>query len=1005
MRWRERLCSAVLLSGAWLCAAPGALAPAAEPIDFDKQIAPIFASRCLDCHNGSEPKGKLNLASAAAFTAGGENGPAVVAGKPDESYLWERIEAGEMPPKKPLPENERALIKAWIAAGAHWGTDPIDAYRFTTAVRAGADWWSLQPLVRPQPPAAVDPASVSNPIDAFLQAKLVEKKLGLSPAADRRTLIRRLYFDLIGLPPTPEEVRQFAADESADAYKNLVQKLLASPHYGERWARHWLDVAHFGESDGFEYDRMRPSAWRYRDWVINSLNQDLPYDEFARQQIAGDVLEPRDAAGLIATGFLVAGPYDNLTPASEVMSQIMRQDELEDVVGIVGQTFLGLTVHCARCHDHKFDPIRQRDYYRLAAALAGVRRGERDIPPPPLPAELANRLAALKKQIAEIEDPSRRQIIAERETAAKSRPAPPTPLASWDFSADLRDQKGQLHGAAQGQARIGGDGLFLNGEPNYVSTLPLEKDLTEKTLEAWVQLANLEQRGGAAISVQTLNGDRFDAIVFGEQEPGKWMAGSDGFGRTRSFEGPAEAEAREKIVHFAIVYSADGKITGYRNGVPYGNAYQSKGLATFKRREAQVVFGLRHSPVGGGKHLTGLISRAKLYDRALAPDEVAASAGVLSRFVRPEELLAKLAPDARQRLQTLQREREELDVQSTRLQTGKTFAITPKQPDATHLLVRGSPVQLGEKLAPGGLPIASGRGPAASGDFGLEADSPEGLRRIRLAEWVTRGENPLFARAMVNRVWQYHFGRGLVDTPNDLGFSGGEPPHRELLDWLAAEFIEKRWSLKELHRVIVLSAAYQQSSATRPDGLSRDADNRLLWRYSPHRLDAETLRDAILSVAGQLNPAVGGPSFQDFRPYFHKGSQFYEPQDPVGAEFNRRSVYRMWARGGKNPLLDTFDCPDPSTTAPKRGSTTTPLQALSLMNNSFLLRMAEHFAQRVEKEAGPERGRQLDLAFQLAIGRAAQPAELEASRELAAKHGLVPLCRVLLNSNGFLYVH
>ena len=468
---------------------------AAEP-DFDRTVAPILASRCLDCHNSSaEKKGGLDLSQAKTAEAGGDSGKVLVAGKLNESLLWERIDKGEMPPKKGLPENEREAIKAWIAAGAKWGTSPIDPYRYSTAARAGYDWWSLQTLVRPEIPRVEfqDADWKRHPIDAFVLAKLQGRGLTPSPKADRRTLIRRLYFDLIGLPPSPEEVEAFAKDESPDAYSQLVQKLLDSPHYGERWARHWLDVAHFGESDGFEYDRMRPNAWRYRDWVIEALNRDLPYDEFARLQIAGDVLRPDDPAAVTATGFLVGGAHDSLLPKGDVMQKIMRQDELEDIVAIVGQTFLGVTVNCARCHDHKFDPIKQTDYYRLASALAGVRRGERSLPPQGMPAELLKRRGELQKQLTAIEEPVRAKILAEREAAAKKKPAPPSPYARWEFDGDLKDSAGMLHGEAIDGARLDKGELLLDGKKNCVATASLTKEIEEKTLEAWVRLANLEQ--------------------------------------------------------------------------------------------------------------------------------------------------------------------------------------------------------------------------------------------------------------------------------------------------------------------------------------------------------------------------------------------------------------------------------------------------------------------------------------------------------------------------------
>jgi hypothetical protein len=965
----------------------------AEPPDFDRAVAPLLATRCLDCHSGTDAKGKLDLSTSKGLTEGGTGGPVVVAGKPAESLIWQRIEADEMPPKHPLPAGERAVLKAWIEGGAKWGSDPIDPYRFSTASRAGSDWWSLQPVKRP----AV-PVTDVHPIDAFVRAKLTERKLASSPAADRRTFIRRLTFDLTGLPPIPAEVEAFVADRSPEAYSKLVDRLLASPRYGERWARHWLDVAHFGESDGFEFDRMRPNAWRYRDWVIQALNADMPYDRFARLQIAGDVLEPTDPAAVVATGFLVGGAHDSLEPAGGALRQVMRQDELEDIVGTVGQSFLGLTIHCARCHDHKFDPVRQADYYRIAAALAGVRRGDRLLPTPPAAAELVKRIDRWNRELAEVDDPVRARILADRDTGAKDRPAPPKPLAAWDFSRDLRDTVGKLHGRATGVAKVADGTLRLDGT-SYVTAGPLPAGITAKTLEAWVMLDDLDQRGGGVVSLQSSDGAVFDAIVFGEREPGRWMAGSEGFRRTQSFGGAAETEATQSFVHVAITFAADGTVTAYRQGIPYGKSYRVEKPAVFPADgQFQLLFGLRHTPAGGNKQLKGQILRANLYDRALTADEIARSADPRN-FVSEAELVRSLSPE---QAKTRSRLTGELAATIDHLHTlteARAFAVTPRQPEPTHRLKRGNPTEKAELLSAGGVAAVGG------GEFGLRADAPEADRRRKLADWIANDRNPLFARTMVNRVWQYHFGRGLVDTPNDLGFSGGPPSHPELLDWLACEFVAKKWSLKELHRTIVTSETYRQASLPRADAAAVDADNRLLWRYTPRRLEAESLRDAVLSVAGQLNPAMGGPGYLDVKPVFHRGSQFYEPIDPVGAEFNRRSIYRMAARGGRSPLLDTFDCPDPSTTTPKRGSTTTPQQALSLLNHSFTLRMADHLAERLRKEAGEAADDQIKFGFLLAYGRPAKDAEVNAGREVVEKHGLSPFCRALLNANGFLYVH
>jgi hypothetical protein len=720
-------------------------------------------------------------------------------------------------------------------------------------------------------------------------------------------------------------------------------------------------------------------------------------------QIAGDVLFPDDPTAVIATGFLVAGPYDEVgqQQQSAAMKAVVRQDEMEDIVTVVGQTFLGLTVNCARCHDHKFDPITQKEYYQFVAALAGVRHGQVDVLRGAIADEsrvasqgIAARIADLENERKQIEAPIRARLLAERKPAKP--PTLPQPIAAWEFSSDLKDAIGTFHGTAKGDVEFHDGMLRLDGA-SYVLTEPIAKDLTEKTLEVWVSLSNLDQRGGGVMSLETKDGEVFDAIVFGEKEPRRWIAGSNYFVRTRSFSG--EEETQTKPVHIAIAYAKDGTIAAYRNGKPYGKPYTSESPQRFAAGESRVVFGLRHSPPGGNKFFTGGIDRAKLYDRALTSEEIAVSAGVAPESTIDAEIAALLSPEQKSRIAAIEFEIEELKSQQERHREAKAYAVEPRQPEATHLLARGSTAQPKEIVAADG--IASLKSLPA--DFELAQDAPEALRRQKLADWITHRNNPLFARVIVNRLWHYHFGNGLVETPNDFGFNGGKPTHLELLDWLAAELIRNEWSLKAIHRLILTSATYRQSSRFDVAKAAIDADNRYLWRMSPQRLEAEVLRDAMLAVSGELNPRFGGPGFRDFRT-FTRNSQFYEMLDPVGLAFQRRSLYRTWVRSGRSGFLDVFDCPDPSAIAPKRAITTTPLQALSLMNNSFSLRMAESLSERVLSEAGFDIGRQVQHAYRLTLGRAPQSHEKEASESFVKEHGLTAFCRVLFNSNEFLYV-
>ena len=932
---------------------------------------------------------------------------------------------------------------------------------------ASTNHWAFQPVARPSIPVVRNKSWPRTPIDFFILAKLEGNGMAPSPPADKATLLRRVTFDLHGLPPSPAELDAFLADASPDALVKVVDRLLASPRYGERWARHWLDLARFSESDGFEYDKMREHAWRYRDYVIRSLNEDKPYARFVAEQIAGDALEPVTLEGIAATGFLVAGPYDEAgnTSVSVSLKARIREEEMEDIIAAVGQTFLGVTANCARCHDHKFDPISQTDYYRLKAALDGVRHGNRPFATPSEIRARDERLASLKASIAELDSQlaalesavrarvaadvrsrsaelplgaARSKDQAEQELGAPSTSrqegqtsavAPPAPIARWTFEGDAKDSIGGLHGTLAGGAIVSGGRLKLDGKGAFVRTAPLARPLREKTLEAWVALGDRDQRGGGVISVEAKDGAIFDAIVFGERVPRRWMAGSSFFHRSRDLDAPDETARPGRLVHVAIVYHADNSIAVYRNGVSYGEPYTPAGenstLRTYAPGESHVLFGLRHTGAGNG-FLRGEIEEARLYDRALTPAEIAASARSLSNsIVTDQQISEALTDEEREQRSRLTRQlgklRGEMKAQPS---NALVYAAVSREPDPTFVLMRGDIDKPGAQVSAGALALVKSLAP----DFGLPADAPEARRRSRLAEWLTDPGNPLTWRVIVNRIWQHHFGRGLVGTPNDFGAVGERPSHPALLDWLAAECIAQGGSLKKLHRLILLSAVYAQSdsgeslnrsivkSAAPPlDRSSRfnastlqrfnelDSDNRLLWHYPLRRLEGEAVRDAMLHVSGQLNQEAGGPSFRPFKVTV-SNSHFYELIDATGPEFNRRSIYRAGIQSGKDPLLDSLDCPDPSTKTPARSLTTTPIQALSLMNNAFVQRQARHFAERLKIEAGGEVQTQIRAAWRLAFGREPRRQETKEAITLVREHGLESLCWALLNSSEFLYV-
>jgi len=975
-------------------------------VDFDSQIAPLLAANCLGCHGTDDPKGGLNLTTPAGFRKGGDSGSPFNADQPDSSLLLQRVLQGEMPPEKPLTAAQQQMLTLWVRNGAHWGTDPIDPHRYSSETRAGLDWWSLQPLQT----VPLENPTTKHSIDAFVDAQLSEHGLHRSPQADRRTLIRRLSFDLLGLPPEPAEVAAFLADDTPQAWERLVDRMLASPHYGERWARHWLDVVRFGESNGFEYDEPRDNAWPYRNWLIDAFNQDLPYDQFTRLQIAGDVMQPQDPHAAAAAGFLVAGAHNTTLPSSEKMRQSMAQDEMEDLVGTVGQTFLGLTVNCARCHDHKFDPISAREYYGFAAALAGVRHGTRDLQIPPSSAQqqllqlTEQTLRSTAEQQQQLLAPVIAAILKKRQQGQPATVTPPQPMAAWEFSGDLQDSLGSLHGTARGTATVSDGSLHLDGAGSFVETPPLPQEIRQKTLEAWVRLKTYDQGGGAAVSLQTTDGSVFDAIVYAEREARRWMAGSNGFARTAPFNGIDEVEAQDRFIHVAIVYQNDGSIIGYREGQPYGTAFRPGDLQIYAPGSAQLVFGLRHGPPGGNRLLQGSIDRVQFYDRALTPDEIAASAFARgAQSVPKAELLAALTETQRSRLLELEQQQQSARSLLRSLQEQQQtslYTCVSADPGITHVLKRGDVSLRGDVVAPAGLRAV----PGAPADFQLPPNAPDHDRRIALAAWITHPENHLFARVMTNRVWHYHFGQGIVPTPGDFGFNGGRPSHPELLDWLAGEFQRSGFLLKPLHRLIVTSETWKQSSLPRLEARSIDADNRLLYRRTPQRLEAESLRDAMLAVAGVLDRTVGGRGYRDMRHFKFKGSNFYDPLIEDGNAGWRRTIYRFVPRGGRNPFLDTFDCPDPSAAAQRRPVTTTPLQALALLNNDLVFRLADTLAERAHRETAQDQQAQIAWIVKHTLGREPEPQELQQALQFSREFGLPAWCRVLLNSNEFVYI-
>ena len=969
---------------------------------FDSQIRPLLEKHCVECHGPKKQKGELRLDAKPFAFKGGHDGLAIVPGDLTKSLLLKRVLSTDDDDRMP-PEGDRlspeqiALLKSWIEKGAVW---PENAADKAAAVDKRLQHWSVLPEKTADPAAS---------IDSFIRTKLEEKGLALSPEADRRTLLRRLSFDLLGLPPTPEQVEEFVHSTDPDAYGKLVDQLLASPHYGERWARHWLDIAHYADTQGFERDKLRPNAWRYRDYVIDSLNSDKRYDHFLREQIAGDILAPNTAESVIATGFLAAGPWDfvgNVETQNAVLRRATRAGDLDDMVTQVITSTMGVTVNCARCHDHKLDPVTQQEYYQLCSVFSGLKRDNRDVSP-----EDAKRIReqkeALQTQVAEVS-----KQIARTSGAILD-------LADMVGGGDGHGTGTKGAGIVQetGELTIQKLGWHRNVRANVLQAPALNSVAKGKpNFIKGVFLPNAGEDGKASLKVT-------EKIVL------KDFPVTSGLSWDAIRNGPLNAQVHSRIQD--VDYASEGhSVLGLHgnSGVVFDLAAirKTSGLETL-RFTAMVGFGANvaaaNSLADFAVYADGerVLYRAKLRktDSLAVELQLPASTQFLTLMATDggdgigSDLLflgdARLRPaDAPEVLSEADRaQNEQLKAERSRLTKAIASVPEPAQvfgvlsnpnPPSTFVQRRGNPEEQGQEVLPGAFAWAK-HAPAGFGDN----TTPEGQRRVALADWITHTENPLTRRVLVNRLWHHHFGQGLVATPSDFGLGGDKPSHPELLDWLATQFLKGDWSLKYVHKLIVLSATYRQQSTTlNPKAVELDAANRLLWRQNPRRLDAESLRDAVLKVAGTLNPERGGPGFRDFR-YIEAYAPVYQYINPETPELWKRSIYRFIVRTTPHQFLSTLDCPNPANMTPARVNTTTALQALALSNNEFILQHAAHLATRIENETGPREAR-LRRAFELVLQRQPTDAELAAATALLSGQTLFAICRMLLNTNEFLYL-
>lgn len=895
----------------------------AVQVDFESQILPLFRDRCYACHGPKLQESNFRLDSKQVALGVADFGiPPIVAGNsiasPLMQYVAHQQEGLEMPPlpEQQLTPEEILLLGNWIDQGADWP----DALAGAAEGSMTTDHWSFQPVVRPPIPlldqswgkgAWEEGAWGEGPIDAFVVARLRAAGLQPSAEADPGTLIRRLYLDVLGLLPSPSEVEAFVQDNDPAAYENLVDRILASPDYGQRWASHWFDVVRFAESDGFEMNWERPNAYRYRDYVIAALNMDKAYDKFIADQIAGDATGAPQA-----TGFLVGGAFDRVKGNAE-LNLMQRHNELDDMINTTGTTFLGLTIGCARCHNHKFDPILQKDYYAMQAVFAGVQHGER-VMETVVEEENLRQVAELDTAIAQ----------AERQWAQSGAMSPINARRNLEVFAPHRARWVRFTISATN-----------TGTEPCVDELEI---FTLASKEAPSRNVALASGGAIATASSSLAGSAIHKLehihdgLYGNSR--SWISGQPG-------EGQVQIELPEHATIDRVVWGRD-RDKAYSDRVPSQYVIE----VADEPQQWRTVVDSRHRNEHGNQQQQQLAA----------------------------ELDAKLQQLSKQRAALL-------DARQI-----VAYAGTFQPPGETRLMYRGDPLSPRDAVAPDALTVL--------GTLGLELDTPEQQRRMALADWITAPENPLTARVMVNRVWHYHFGTGLVSTPSDFGTNGGRPSHPKLLDWLACEFMANGWSIKHLQRQILLSSTYRQSSAPRRAAQAVDSGCRLLWRFPPRRLEAEAIHDCMLQAAGMLDRHLQGPGYSAFEPTTNYVRN-YVPKAERGPDQWRRMVYMQKIRMEEDAVFGAFDCPDGGQIAPRRQRSTTPLQALNLLNSPLVIQLANHLAARLEREAPADVGAQVQRAFRLALSRQPTAEELADSVVFTEQHGLPSLCRAIFNSN------
>ena len=890
----------------------------AESIDFVRDIRPIFEGNCYDCHGADKQKSGLRLdMRSGAFDAGEFHQPTIVPGKSDASNLIRFVRGDDeemrMPPKgERLTKDEIATLTTWIEQGAIWPEEvdlvkPVDR----------TDHWSFKPL---------KPFDGDQNIDFFVREKLTSNGLVMSPPADRLTWLRRVSFDLTGLPPTPEQIAAFLVDTDPGAHARVVDRLLSSPRYGERWAQHWLDVVRYADTHGFEVNTPRANAWPYRDYVIEAFNNDTPFDQFIREQLAGDQFG-KDAA----TGFLVTAA--RLLPGQigkdAASLRLARQDELGEIVINTSEAFLGLSVGCARCHNHKFDAISAKDYYSMQAFFAGVSYGERPIQSSKSETEL-EQAEKLKSRIREI-DRAFANLVP-RVSPGVERP-PVNALLNIDRFTPVKARKVRFTIKKTNLYEPCIDELeIFDSQGNNIALASLGVERSASTTKV---SANQHQ-------IEFINDGRF-----GNER--SWMCG------------------------------------------------QTTGWIMLKFPHEHTIERIVWARDRNGKYADRL---AVEYVIEVANDSddwvvVADSTDRRSGDPKIQGDLSTLDPKQQTKAKSLLEEKKQVEIRLAELTNSqRIFGGIFGKPEPMHLLNRGDAEQPLEAVVPAVL--------SALGDVTLAKDAPDPERRLALANWITTPKNPLTARVAINRIWQGHFGIGLVETANDFGRAGTAPSHPKLLDWLASEFIRSGWSVKHLHRLIVRSETYRQSEQINSIAQAKDADVRLLWRYPSRRLEAESIRDTMLAVSGRLDLKTGGPGFDLFTS--RGGLSGFPPITKFKDDGLRRMIYAHKIRMEPDSVFGAFDCPDAGQSVSRRRQSTTPIQALNLFNSQFTIDESEAFAQRVRNKVGQEVRAQITYTYELAYGRTPEPDELTDAESVVCQNGLPTLCRAIFNSSEFLFI-